>query len=143
MKKVETYRDDYRRPGRSDRSKAFLLAIMSTSGRIQGELLRLLFIISHRQVQEYFARLREDPSTQAFTTRRGTYFSHNRASIGLACAQTIAAQAYLPSLNHYTADPLPLHLKALLTAFPLSPPLTTCSALVISAIRYALDMRRR
>ena len=46
--KVLAYRDDYRRPDRSDRPKAFLPAIMATSGRIQGELLRLLFIISHR-----------------------------------------------------------------------------------------------
>ena len=49
LKKVNLYREDYRRPGRSDRPKAFLPAIMSTSGRIQGELLRLLFIVLHRQ----------------------------------------------------------------------------------------------
>ena len=52
--KVLAYRDDYRRPDRSDRPKAFLPAIMATSGRIQGELLRLLYIISHRQAQDYF-----------------------------------------------------------------------------------------
>ena len=72
---------------------------MSTSGRIQGELLRLLFILSHRQAQAYFFQLGLDPSNQAFTSRRGMYFSHIRASIGLACAQAIAARAYLPSLN--------------------------------------------
>ena len=52
--KVLAYRDDYRRPDRSDRPKAFLPAIITTSGRIQGELLRLLYIISHRQAQDYF-----------------------------------------------------------------------------------------
>ena len=53
LKKVNLYREDYRRPERSDRAKAFLPAIMSTSGRIQGELLRLLFIISHRAHKHY------------------------------------------------------------------------------------------
>ena len=84
--KVLAYRDDYRRPDRSDRPKAFLPAIMATSGRIQGELLRLLYIISHRRAQDYFDRLGDDPSNAAFTTRRAIYFTHNRACIGLACA---------------------------------------------------------
>ena len=90
--------DDYRRPDRSDRPKAFLPAIMATSGRIQGELLRLLFIISHRQAEDYFDRLGDDPSNAAFTTRRAIYYNHNRACIGLACAQAVASRAYLPSL---------------------------------------------
>ena len=106
-KKVNKYRDDYSRPGRPDRPKAFLPAIMSTSGRIQGELLRLLFILSHRQAQAYFFQLGLDPSNQAFTSRRGMYFSHIRASIGLACAQAIAARAYLPSFNHHRRPPSP------------------------------------
>ena len=80
---------------------------MSTSGRIQGELLRLLFILSHRQAKDYFARLGDDPSNQAFTTRRGIYFSHNRASIGLACAQAIAARVFLPSLPPQRHPPPP------------------------------------
>ena len=63
--KVLAYRDDYRRSDRSDRPKAFLPAIMATSGCIQGELLRLLYIISHRQDQDYFDRLGVDPSNHA------------------------------------------------------------------------------
>ena len=63
QEKVDAYRQDYRRPNRSDRPWAFIPAIMSTVGRIQGELLRLLFNISHLQAQEYFARLGDDPST--------------------------------------------------------------------------------
>ena len=71
LRKVNLYREDYRRPGRSDRAKAFLPAVMSTSGRIQGELLRLLF------------------------------------TIGLACAQAIAARVYLPSIQHQRRPPPP------------------------------------
>ena len=39
-----------------------ILAVMSTSGRIQGELHRLLYIISHRQAQDYVIKLEDEPS---------------------------------------------------------------------------------
>ena len=43
--KFRTYRDTYRR----NRHVAFLPACMSTSGRILGELLRLIFFLSHQK----------------------------------------------------------------------------------------------
>ena len=49
--KVRKYREAYVAP---DRPMAFLPAMMSTSGRIHGVLLRLLHIFSHRQAVKSF-----------------------------------------------------------------------------------------
>jgi hypothetical protein len=64
---------------------------MTTSGRISGDFLRLLYILSHRQAANFFTRLGiPDPSSKAYKQRRGSYFYYNRAAIGLACAQATA-----------------------------------------------------
>ena len=56
---------------------------MTTSGRISGDFLRLLYILSNRQARNYFTRMGLlDPSTKAFKQRRGTYFDYNRAPSG-------------------------------------------------------------
>jgi hypothetical protein len=72
----------------NERNFFFLPAVTTTSGRISGDFLRLLYILSHRQSANYFTRMGIiDPSPQAFKQRRGSYFYYNRAAIGLACAQ--------------------------------------------------------
>ena len=48
--KIRNYRDPYQRT----RQVAFLPACISTSGRIHGELLRLLFFLSNKQADDYF-----------------------------------------------------------------------------------------
>ena len=59
--KVRKYREAYAAP---DRLLAFLPAIMSTSGRIHGEFLRLLYILSHRQAVKFVV-----PRTSSTTAR--------------------------------------------------------------------------
>jgi len=82
----DNYQHDY-----NERNFFFLPAVMTTSGRISGDFLRLLYILSNRQAHKYFTRMGLlDPSTKAFKQRRGTYFYYNRAAIGLACAQATA-----------------------------------------------------
>ena len=51
--KIRNYRDPYQR----NRQVAFLPACMSTSGRIHGELLCLIFFLSNKQADDYFAAL--------------------------------------------------------------------------------------
>ena len=64
---------------------------MTTSGRISGDFLRLLYILAHRQAANFFTRMGiPDPSSKAYKQRRGMYFYYNRAAIGLACAQATA-----------------------------------------------------
>ena len=43
----------------------------------------------------------------SFFIGENVLLSHNRASIGLACAQAIAARAYLPALNYQRRPPPP------------------------------------
>ena len=84
--KLDHYQHDY-----NERNFFFLPAVMTTSGRISGDLLRLLYILSHRQATNYFTRMGIlDPSPAAFKQRRGSFFYYNRAAIGLACAQATA-----------------------------------------------------
>ena len=86
----------------------YIIAEKAKAGwTLQAHDLSLSFILSHRQAKDYFARLGDDPSNQAFTTRRGIYFSHNRASIGLACAQATAASVYLPAYQPQRHPPPP------------------------------------
>ena len=51
--KIRNYREPYAR----NRSLAFLPACMSTSGRIHGEFLRLLYSLADRQASDYFTAL--------------------------------------------------------------------------------------
>jgi hypothetical protein len=84
--KLDHYQHDY-----NERNFFFLPAVTTTSGRISGDFLRLLYILSHRQAANYFTRMGIiDPSPQAFKQRRGSYCYYNRAAIGLACAQATA-----------------------------------------------------
>ena len=62
---MRKYREAYAAP---DRLLAFLPAIMSTSGRIHGEFLRLLYILSHRQAVNFFELFGKEPTDNAFTS---------------------------------------------------------------------------
>ena len=73
---------------------AFLPCIASTSGRIHAKFLRLIYIIAHRRTITRFQRLGiEEPGADAFTWRRGEYFYHTRAAIGLAIVEATAQRA--------------------------------------------------
>ena len=84
--KIDNYQHDY-----NARNYFFLPAVMTTSGRISGDFLRLLYILSHLQAANYFTRMDIlDPSPQAYKQRRGTFFYYNRAAMGVSCAQATA-----------------------------------------------------
>jgi hypothetical protein len=84
--KLDHYQHDY-----NERNFFLLPAVTTTSGRISGDFLRLLYILSHRQAANYFTLMGIiNPSPQAFKQRRGSYFYYNRSAIGLACAQATA-----------------------------------------------------
>jgi hypothetical protein len=113
--KLDNYQHDY-----NERNFFFLPAVMTTSGRISGDFLRLLYILSNRQAHNYFTRMGLlDPSTKAFKQRRGTYFYYNRAAIGLACAQATAMRIDiaphkrpLKKLPHHAPDPHLFHIPS-------------------------------
>jgi hypothetical protein len=113
--KLDNYQHDY-----NDRNFFFLPAVMTTSGRISGDFLRLLYILSNRQAHNYFTRMGLlDPSTKAFKQRSGTYFYYNRAAIGFACAQATAMRIDisphkrpLKKLPHHAPDPHLFHIPS-------------------------------
>jgi hypothetical protein len=85
---------------------------MSTSGRIQGELLRLIFFLSNKQAGDYFAALGYQQHEQEFCHRRGVFFQQNRCTIGLACAQAVALRGTPTTARRHVAAPRdlpPLH----------------------------------
>ena len=82
--KVRKYRKAYVASDRLEPS-----TMMSTSGRIHGEFLRLFHILSHLQTVKFFETLVEESTDNAFT------FFHKRATIGLACAQATAMRTHV------------------------------------------------
>ena len=88
-----------------NRHVAFLPACMSTSGRIHGELLLLIFFISNKQADDYFEALGCQPHSQEFCHRRGVFFQQNRNTIGMACAQAVALRGDPTTLRRHVAAP--------------------------------------
>ena len=62
---------------------------VSTSGRIHGELLRLLYLLTDNKTKLHVRALDEaiDVDSEAYCWRRSGFFWRMRASLGLACAQ--------------------------------------------------------
>ena len=107
--KIRNYRDTYRR----NQHVAFLPACMSTSGRIHGELLRLIFFLSNKQAYDYFAALGYQPHEQEFCHRRGVFFQKNRGTIGMACAQAMALRGIPTTARRHVVSPRdlqPIHM---------------------------------
>ncbi len=86
---------------------------MSTSGRIHGELLRLIFFISKKQADDYFEALGYQQHSQEFCHCRGVFFQQNRGTIGMACAQAVSLRGAPTTVRrHVTAlrSPPSLHM---------------------------------
>ena len=95
QEKIDKYRAGYAAQGVR---KAFLPAVVSTSGRIHGDLLRLLYLLADNKTKRHFRALNEviDDDSEAYCWRRSGFFWRMRASLGLACAQatTLASQVF-------------------------------------------------
>jgi hypothetical protein len=90
-----------------------LRACMSTSGRFHGELLRLIFFLSNKQADDYFAALGYQPHKQEVCHRGGVFFQQNRGTIGLAGAQAVALRGAPTAARRHVAapgHPPPLHM---------------------------------
>ena len=107
--KATRYREAY--ANRSGTSYALLSCVMSTSGRIHREFLRLLYILAHRRTLMYFADMGEaEHGTDAFTWRRSQYHWQHKAAIGLGNAVVVACRAHLanpPRLQQWAHRPEP------------------------------------
>ena len=86
---------------------------MSTSGRLHGELLRLIFFLSNKQAEDYFAALGYQPHREEFVTVAAVFFQQNRGTIGMACAQAVSLRGALTTARCHVAAPRrppPLHM---------------------------------
>ena len=82
--------NEYHQDYLQNRGKAFLPLIMSTSGRLHGEFVRLLYILAHRRAVRFFEALGYEPCYEELCQRRGSFFFQHRARICLAGAQAVA-----------------------------------------------------
>ena len=87
VKKIEGngYRQDY-----LQNNKAFLPLIISTSGRLHGEFVRLLYLLAHQCALTFSESLGYEPCYEELCQRRGAFFFQHRALIGLAGAQAVS-----------------------------------------------------
>jgi hypothetical protein len=95
----------YRSPYRQNRHVAFLPACMTTSGRIHGEFLRLLYFMSNKQAVDYFEALGYDAHKKKICHRRGVFFHNNRCTLGMACAQAVAMRGAPTAARRLVAAP--------------------------------------
>ena len=83
---------------------------VSTSGRIHGELLRLLYLLADNKTERHFRALDEAivVDSEAYCWRRSGVFWRMRASLGLACAQapTLSSQVFGKGAASETVSPL-------------------------------------
>jgi hypothetical protein len=98
--KLDHYQHDY-----NERNFFCLPAVTTTSGRIRGDFLRLLYILSHRQAPNYFTRMGIiNPPPQAFKQRRAM-------RIDIACTSAPAKRPLTtsppPPLSHPSTRPPP------------------------------------
>ena len=91
--KINKHRDLYA----NNRNITFMPAITSTSSRMHGEFLRLLFLQAHRETTAHFTAIGM-PAQQhcdAFRFRRAAFYNGLKSKVGLAAAKTAAMRINL------------------------------------------------
>jgi hypothetical protein len=95
--KIRKYRADYN--NRSPSVVSFMPAIASTSVRLHGEFVRLLFLQAHRETDRFFAasgvQLAETNPIGQFHFRRTTFSDQLKSKVGLALAKAAALRINL------------------------------------------------
>ena len=89
--------DDYRGQYANNQNISFLPAITSTSTRMHGEFLRLLFLQAHRETTAYFTAIGM-PAQQhcdSFRYRRAAFYNGLKSKVGLAAAKAAALRVNL------------------------------------------------
>ena len=77
---------------------SFLPAIMSTSNRMQGEFLRLLFLQDHRETEAHFTAAgmsSQRNQSDSFRFKRAAFYNGLKSKVGLAAAKAAALRINL------------------------------------------------
>jgi hypothetical protein len=94
QRKINSYRQEYA----DNQNISFLPAIVSTSTRMHGEFLRLLFLQAHRETEAHFTaagmsshRIQSD----SFRFQRAAFYQSLKSKVGLAAAKAAALRINL------------------------------------------------
>ena len=91
--KVLQYRADYN--NHPSHAIAFMPAIASTSGRLHGEFVRLLFLQAHRETDRFLAALGVQLAQSTFHFRRAAFSSQLKSKVGHILAKAAALRIML------------------------------------------------
>jgi hypothetical protein len=88
--KIRKYRGDYN--NRPPSVVSFIPAIVSTSGRLHSEFVRLLFLQAHRETDRFVAAsgVQSAQSTSVFHFRRAAFLQQIKSKVGLALDKAAA-----------------------------------------------------
>jgi hypothetical protein len=93
-RKTNAYRQTYA----DNQNISFLPAIMSTSNRMHGEFLRLLFLQAHRETESHFSAVGlslQRNQTESFWFKRAAFYQGLKSKVGLAAAKAAALRINL------------------------------------------------
>jgi hypothetical protein len=94
QRKINSYRQQYA----DDQNISFLLAITSTSTRMHGEFLRLLFLQAHRETEAHFIATgmpSQRNQSDSFRFKRAAFYQSRKGKVGLAAANAAALRINL------------------------------------------------
>ena len=92
--KITAYRQQYA----DNQNISFLPAIVSTSTRMHGEFLRLLFLLAHRETEAHFTAAGMSSQTnnsEALRFKRAAFYQGLKSKVGLAAAKAAALRINL------------------------------------------------
>ena len=94
QRKIAAYRQQYA----DNQNISFLPAIVSTSTRMHGEFLRLLFLQAHRETEAHFTAAGMSSQTnnsEALRFKRAAFYNGLKSKVGLAAAKAAALRVNL------------------------------------------------
>ena len=95
QRKINSYRQQYA----DNQNISFLPAIMTTSSRMHGEFLRLLFLQAHRETTAHFNATglpsQQNRSDNAFRFKRAAFYMGLKSKVGLVAAKASALRINL------------------------------------------------
>ena len=117
QRKIAAYQQQY-----ADNNISFLPAIVSTSTRMHGEFLRLLFLQAHRETEAHFIATgmsSQNIHPEALRFKRAAFYNGLKSTVGLAAAKAAALRVNLNVQGCGIVAP-PMHAPS---RTPLLPPL--------------------
>jgi hypothetical protein len=94
QRKINSYRQQYA----DNQNISFLPAIVSTSTRMHGEVLRLLFLQAHRETEAHFnapGMSSQRNQSDSFCFKRAAFYQSMKSKVGLAAAKAAALRINL------------------------------------------------